>query len=87
MRQQHTVLLVFLIFELFFVEESDSQLKRMWWVHPMNKIRGELGSGEFHSQVQELKMYPDQFYRYFCMPMNKFFKLLNMLKRHKNISK
>ena len=47
----------------------------------MNKIHGEPGKGEFHSQIQELKIFPDKFYSYFHMSMDKFFNLLNLLKK------
>ena len=54
--------------------------KRLWWVHPMNPRRGHGPRGEFHSQVQELQRYPDRFYQYFRMTVEKFEELLSMVK-------
>ncbi len=59
--------------------------QRLWWIHPMNKIHGLPGKGEFHAQIQELKSYPDQFLGYFQMPMHKYFEQLNLLKNNRNI--
>ena len=47
----------------------------------MNQHRGEGQQGEFHSQVQELRKFPDQFYQYFQMSTEKFDELLLMVKR------
>ncbi len=66
------------VFQVFF--NKVKRPKRMWWVHLMNVTRSQPGRGEFHAQIQEMKMYPDQFYAYFRMHMNKFFELLNLLK-------
>ena len=52
------------------------------WMSP-EACQGE----EFHSQIQELKLYPDHFYTYFWMPLNKFFKLLNLLKKNTRVTK
>ena len=53
----------------------------------MNAVRGLPGKGKFHAQVQELKAFPDHFYAYFQIPLNKFFKLVNRLRHNKHIAK
>ena len=45
----------------------------------MNQQRGNGPRGEFHSQVQELQCYPDRFYQYFQMTIQKFDELLVMV--------
>ena len=53
----------------------------------MNQPRGLPGKGEFHTQIQELKLYPDRFMGYFRMPMHKYFELLNCIKNNKKVAK
>ncbi len=80
--------LICALYQLFFGPECRIQRpKRMWWVHPMNAIRGQPGRGEFHAQIQELKMYWDHFMGYFRMPLNKYFELLNRIKTNCKVAK
>ncbi len=53
----------------------------------MNIVHGLPGKGEFHVQVQELKAYPDQFWGYFQMPLNKYFELVNRIQNNRHIAK
>ena len=79
-KQRRKLFFIFwLISELFFVPDSYASTRRLWWVHPMNQQRGNGPRGEFHSQVQELWCYPNRFYQYFHMTVQKFDELLGMV--------
>ena len=79
-RRACTMFIILMCYQLFVADNGEELPKRMWWVHPMNMICGQPGRGEFHSQIQELKLFPDRFYAYFRMHLDKFFNLLNLLK-------
>ncbi len=78
---------MWLMFHFIFEENIVCMPQHLCWVHPINQIHGQPGKGEFHSQVQELKSYPDRFYQYFCMPLSKYFELLNRLKSSNLVTK
>ncbi len=81
-RQHRRVIFLFWVI-LEFVLSSGGNFatsRRLWWVYPMNQQRGNRPRGEFHSHVQELQCFPDHFYQYFCMSIEKFDELLAMVK-------
>ncbi len=59
-RRQKRNLMILLMYQLFFDLECHLPPRWMWWVHPMNQPRSLPGKGEFHVQIQELKLYPDR---------------------------
>ena len=53
----------------------------------MNIVHGHPRKEKFHAQVQELKMYPDWFLAYFRMPLNKYFELINQIRKNHHVDK
>ena len=53
-------------------------LERDFWVHPINENR--YIKGEFYSLYQELRQYPEKFFRWYRMSMEQFDFLLGKLK-------
>ncbi len=84
-RWKRNLIMILLMYQLFL--ECQLPPRQMWWVHPMNQPRGLPSKGEFHAQIQELNLCPDRFMGYFCMPMNKYFELPNLIKNHRKIAK
>ena len=53
-------------------------LERDFWVHPINENR--YIKGEFYTLYQELRQYPEKFFRWYRMSMEQFDFLLGKLK-------
>ena len=53
-------------------------LERDFWVHPINENRHL--KGEFFTLYQELRQYPDKFFRWYRMSMDQFGFLLGKLR-------
>ena len=90
LQQNHrwVMVIISMLYQWFFASECYQQRPQcLWWVHPMNQLRGLPGKGEFHTQIQELKLYPDRFMGYFTMLMHKYFELLNRIKNNKKVAK
>ncbi len=81
-RKKRIVLAVLLILILDELEQEEALLqgRRMWWVHPMNTIQGVQCQGEFHVQIQEMRKFPECWYKYFRMTVEQFDFLLQKIK-------
>ena len=56
------------------VKKRKSELKRRYWIHPINQNRPLFG--EFHQLFQELKADDERFMQYTRMSVNSFEQLL-----------
>ena len=53
-------------------------INRRWWIHSINRKRNALG--EFHKLVSELREDEERHYQYFRMNMEKFDRLLALVR-------
>ncbi len=88
-KQHKKFLILFcIIYQCLFGKDQQGNVpKHLWWVHPMNIVRGLPGKGKFHAQVQELKAYLDHFLGYFRMPLSKYFELINRIRDSHHVAK
>ena len=79
-----------IMYQCFFgdqVQLGDFMPRQLWWIYPMNAPWGLPGKGEFHTQVQELKAFPDRFLGYFRMPLKKYFEVMNQIHNNRHVAK
>ena len=78
-QKKKAFLLILMLLEMLSNMEATQKQRILWWVHPMNQNCGKGLRGEFHSQVQDLKKYPNHFYQYFHMSKERFTDLLDSI--------
>ncbi len=74
----HDRKIVLLLISLIMI--APEVLTRRWWVHPMNRVWVE--KGEFIDVVLRLHDFPECFHKCFCMTVDQFDELLNLLEHH-----
>ncbi len=79
-QEKRLLLAVILVLILEDLYGNESVAKRLWWVHPMNAVRGIAKQGEFHTQIQKLKNFPEQWFHYFHMTLEQLNFLLAKIK-------